>query len=68
LIIPAKIEDAKAKEFYDIFAKAAKTEQVRSAYAVDYCVPQNVNYTENSNWFKFHTEFWKKLSAGVKLQ
>jgi len=68
LVIPAKIDDVKAKEFYDIFAKAAKTEAVRAAYAVDYCVPQSVSYTENSNWFKFHTEFWKKLSAGVKLQ
>jgi tripartite-type tricarboxylate transporter receptor subunit TctC len=68
LVIPAKIDDSKAKELYDIFSKASKTESVRAAYAVDYCVPQSVPYTENSNWFKFHTEFWKKLSAGVKLQ
>jgi tripartite-type tricarboxylate transporter receptor subunit TctC len=67
LIIPAKIDDSRAKEFYDIFSKAAKTESVRAAYAVDYCIPQSVPYTGNSSWFKFHTEFWKKLSIGVKL-
>ena len=68
LIIPRKIDDAKSKELYDIFVQAAKTEPVRAAYAVDYCIPQETPYQELPRWFKFHTEFWKKLSINVKMQ
>jgi tripartite-type tricarboxylate transporter receptor subunit TctC len=68
LVVPNKTDDARAKEFYDIFAKAARTDAVRAAYAVDYCAPQSVPYTDLTKWYQFHTEYWKKLSAAVKLQ
>jgi tripartite-type tricarboxylate transporter receptor subunit TctC len=67
LVLPEKTDSARAKEFYDIFAKAAKTESVRNAYAIDYCEPQSVAYNDLPKFYKFHTEYWKKLSSGIKL-
>ena len=67
LVVPAKADDTRAKEFYDIFAKAAKTPAVLKAYAVDYCEPQNVAYNDLPKFYKFHTDYWKKLSSGINL-
>ena len=67
LITPAKELDARTKEFYDIFTKAAKSGAVRSAYAVDYCEPQSVPYSELPKWYNFHTSYWKKLSTNIKI-
>jgi len=67
LLLPIKNDDARHKEFYTIFAKAAQTSAVRTAYAVDYCEPQTVQYDVLPKFFNFHTEYWKKLSSGIKL-
>ena len=67
LLVPKTIDSEKHKEFYDIFAQAAKTESVIKAYAVDYCEPQTVQYNELNNFFNFHTDYWKKLSSGIKI-
>ncbi len=67
LLVPVKTNSTKHKEFYEIFTKAAKTDAVRAAYAVDYCEPQSVGYTGLDKFFKFHTEYWKKLASAVKI-
>jgi hypothetical protein len=67
LLVPIKTDSVKHKQFHEIFAKAAKTDAVRAAYAVDYCEPQTVNYTGLDSFFKFHTEYWKKLASAVKI-
>lgn len=67
LLLPIKNDDVRHKEFYSIFAKAAQTSAVRAAYAVDYCEPQTVQYDALPKFFNFHTEYWKKLSSGIKL-
>jgi len=67
LLVPKTVDNDRHREFYDIFARAAKTEAVTKAYAVDYCEPQSVQYTDLNNFFNFHTEYWKKLSSGIKL-
>lgn len=67
MLLPANIDDAKRKEFHEIFAKAAKTESVRAAYAVDYCEPQNITFDGLEKFFTFHTAYWKKLASAVKL-
>jgi tripartite-type tricarboxylate transporter receptor subunit TctC len=67
LVVPAKTDDVRSKEFYDIFVKAAKTPAVRKAYAVDYCEPQTVAYNDLPKFYNFHTDYWKKLSSGIKL-
>lgn len=67
LLVPKTFDNAKHKEFYEIFAKAAKTDAVNKAYAVDYCEPQAVTYDSLDKFFNFHTEYWKKLSSGIKL-
>lgn len=67
LVLPAAISANKQKEIYNIFAKAAKSDSVRAAYAVDYCEPQSVKYEDLDKFFAFHTEYWKKLAGQVKL-
>lgn len=67
LLVPAKLDTAKHKEIYEIFAKAAKTQPVLAAYAVDYCEAQSVSYNNLDKFFKFHTEYWKKLASAVKI-
>jgi tripartite-type tricarboxylate transporter receptor subunit TctC len=67
LLLPIKSDDGRHKEFHAIFAKAAQTPAVRAAYAVDYCDPQTVTYDSLPKFFNFHTEYWKKLSSGIKL-
>ena len=67
LVIPVKTDDARAQEFYSIFARAARTDAVRAAYAVDYCEPQSVAQSELPKWYQFHVNYWKKLSSGIKI-
>lgn len=67
LVVPGKQDEARTKEFHAIFAKAANTSAVRAAYAVDYCEPQAVTYDSLGKFYSFHTEYWKKLSSGIKL-
>jgi tripartite-type tricarboxylate transporter receptor subunit TctC len=68
LVVPiGRFSEDKARELYDIFSKAAKAKSVRDAYAVDFCVPAGTAYGELQKWYGFHTEYWKKLSAGINL-
>lgn len=67
LVIPTTVDENKRKELYEIFAKAARSETVRAAYAVDYCEPQSVPYTGLDKFFEFHTGYWKKLASQVKI-
>jgi len=67
LVVPATVGEADRKEIYDIFARAAKTESVRAAYAVDYCEPQSVPANALDKFFEFHTNYWKKLASQVKV-
>lgn len=67
LVVPVKFDSAKAKEMHEIFTKAAQTASVKAAYAVDYCEPQTVTYDNLPKFFSFHTEYWKKLSTGIKV-
>ena len=67
MLVPVGVELAKHKEFHEIFARAAKTDAVRAAYAVDYCEPQSVAFDGLTKFFTFHTNYWKKLASAVKL-
>ena len=67
LVVPAKFDDAKTKELHEIFAKVSQSQPVRAAYAVDYCEPQSVKYEDLNKFYAFHTDYWKKLSVGVKV-
>lgn len=68
MLVPAKFDTAKQKEFHEIFARAAQTPAVRAAYAVDYCEPQAVGFDGLGKFFDFHTQYWKKLASAVKIQ
>jgi tripartite-type tricarboxylate transporter receptor subunit TctC len=67
LISPANIDSTRHKEFYEIFSRAAKSDSVRSAYAVDYCDPLTVEYNALDKFFEFHRNFWKKLASQIKI-
>ena len=67
MLVPTTVDAAKHKEFHEIFARAAKTDAVRAAYAVDYCEPQTVTFDGLTKFFTFHTNYWKKLASAVKL-
>lgn len=68
IVANGKQDGIRTHEFNEIFAKAAKTKEVQNAYAVDYCAPLETKEQDLPKFYKFHTEFWKKLSAGVKVQ
>lgn len=68
LVVPGKVDSARHREIYDIFARAGQTPSVRAAYAVDYCEPQSVAYTELPKFFAFHTDYWKRLASQVKIE
>ena len=68
LLVPARSDDATTREWYDIFARAAQAPSVRAAYGIDYCEPQTVRWEELPRFFAFHTDFWRRLSAGVRLE
>jgi tripartite-type tricarboxylate transporter receptor subunit TctC len=67
MLVPTTVDSAKQKEFHEIFARAAKTDAVRAAYAVDYCEPQSVAYDGLEKFFAFHTAYWRKLASQVKI-
>ena len=67
MLVPTTVSEEKRKEFHAIFARAAQTQSVRAAYAVDYCEPQTVTYDSLDKFFLFHTNYWKKLASAVKL-
>jgi tripartite-type tricarboxylate transporter receptor subunit TctC len=67
MLLPTTVDETKRKEFHDIFARAARTDSVRAAYAVDYCEPQSVKYEDLNKFFAFHTEYWRKLASQVKI-
>jgi tripartite-type tricarboxylate transporter receptor subunit TctC len=67
LLVPTSVSEDKRKELHTILARAAQSPAVRSAYAVDYCEPQSVQYDGLDKFFDFHTNYWKKLASAVKI-
>ena len=67
MLVPTGVDESKRKEFHEIFAKASSTPAVQAAYAVDYCEAQTVSYNNLDKFFKFHTDYWKKLASAVKI-
>lgn len=68
LLNPANFDAGRAREFHDIFTRAAATAAVRAAYAVDYCEPQSVKFEDLPKFFAFHTDYWRRLAQGIKIQ
>lgn len=68
LLMPANTSDARVTEFREILLKAQNTPAVKAAYNVDYCQPQVTAAPELGKWYQFHTNHWKKLSEGIKIQ
>lgn len=68
LLNPVAFSQEKSREFHDIFARAAQTPSVRAAYAIDYCEPQTVKFEDLGKFYIFHTNYWRTLSQGIKIQ
>jgi len=68
ILTPAKYDPARIQEFYNIFARASRAKIVRDAYAVDYCAPLEVPISDLQKFYTFHTDYWKRMSAGINIQ
>lgn len=66
LVVPAKIDNVRYREFHGIFGRAAQSPSVRAAYAVDYCEPQSISFNELDQFYNFHVNYWRRLSSGIK--
>jgi len=66
-LVPKTWSEDKSKEVYDILTTAAKTPRLSEAFKEDLCAPQPTAYKDLDKFFNFHTEYWKKLSVGIKI-
>lgn len=66
-VVPTKWSESKSREIYDILTQAAKNPVVAESYQDDYCAPLHSEYKDLPKFYDFHTEYWKKLSAGIKV-
>ena len=68
LVIPEKMDSAKAKEINAILMKAATKKSVLDAYAVDFCKPSTIKYEQNDQFFASSLILWRELSQGIRLE
>jgi len=67
LIVPRSMPQEQYEELRKLVTQAAKSPSVQRAYSVDYCEPSNLDLNRTKAWFAQQTDFWKRLSQGVKL-
>ena len=66
-VVPKTWPESKSKEIYDILAVAYKSPALQEAFKEDLCSPQPTAYKDLDKFYNFHTEYWKKLSSGIKI-
>lgn len=68
IMVAASIPDAKYKELHAILAKTGKTKSYNESIAPDHCEDlTRIPESEIQDYYRNQTEFWKKMSATVKL-
>jgi tripartite-type tricarboxylate transporter receptor subunit TctC len=69
LMVPVTVNDAKFKEWREIFLKAGRTQAVTDSYKIDFCENNNqMTDAEVVQYYKTQTENWKRLSQGISLK
>jgi len=66
-VVPKTWSEDKSKEVHDIFTRASKSPALAEAFKEDLCQPQPTAYKDLDKFYNFHTEYWKKLSSGIKV-
>lgn len=66
LFVSRKFPEDKYKEVRAIFVKAAATQLVKDANAMDSCVPNNqMPDAEIDNWFNFQLVHWRRIALPI---
>lgn len=66
IFVSRKFPEDKFKEVREIFVKAATTQIVKDANAVDSCIPNNqLADKELDNWFNFQLVHWRRISTPI---
>lgn len=69
LMVPVTVNDAKFKEWREIFLKAGRSQAVMDSYKGDFCESNNqMTDAEIVQYYKTQTENWKRLSQGISLK
>lgn len=68
LAVPKTWSEEKTKEVYDMLSKVANRQVVLDSYKDDLCVPKRLPYNGMDAWYSKQTEYWKLLSADVKIE
>ena len=67
-VVPTNWPDDKAREIYNIFNQASKSTVVTDSYRDDFCTPLPTDYKDLPKFYDAKTEYWKKLSIGIKVE
>jgi tripartite-type tricarboxylate transporter receptor subunit TctC len=68
LIVSKTVPVAQQQEWHTILTQAAQAADVQTAYASDSCQPAHHSFKETQQLFNAQTQFWRKITANVKVQ
>ena len=68
LIVPKTVPESRQQEWHSILSQAARAVEVQKAYSIDSCVPAAHSYAETQQLFDTQTQFWRGITANVKVQ
>jgi tripartite-type tricarboxylate transporter receptor subunit TctC len=68
LIVPKTVPVAQQEEWHNILTQAARATDVQTAYAADSCQAARNSFKETQQLFETQTQFWRKITANVKVQ
>jgi tripartite-type tricarboxylate transporter receptor subunit TctC len=67
-VVPKTWPESKSEEIYEILMKAYKSPVLQEAFKEDLCAAQPTAYKDLDKFYNFHSEYWRKLSAGIKVE
>lgn len=68
LIVPKTVPVVQQEEWHNILTQAARVTDVQTAYAADSCQAARNSFKETQQLFETQTQFWRKITANVKVQ
>ncbi len=69
IMVPVTVDNAKFKEWREIFLKAGRTAAVTDSYKADFCENNNqMTDAEIVAYYSKQTADWKRLSQGISLK
>jgi tripartite-type tricarboxylate transporter receptor subunit TctC len=68
LIVPKSVPKNQQQEWHQILTQAAAAASVQAAYKIDSCQPAKHSFEETQQLFTDQSQFWRKITAGIKVQ